>query len=114
MLDYWHVEASTLRRNGAARRAARAGSMARCLPACCLSLLPHHRAGLVCVRACIRKRTIRAGSEGRRKKGSESGHLDSIKAPKIETKVKVEEVIGFCVEVAGRGKFYRFIRVLRC
>ena len=86
--------------------------MARC-PARLLPLLsPPSRAGLVRVRTRTRKRTIRAGSEGRRKKGSESGRFAITKAAKIEAKVKVEEVIGFCVKVAGRGEFYRFIHVL--
>ena len=88
--------------------------MARCLARLLPLPSPPSRAGLVCVRTRIRKRTIRAGSEGRRKKGSESGRFAITKAAKIETKAKVEEVIGFGVQVAERGEFYRFIRVLRC
>ena len=88
--------------------------MARC-PAHLLPLpFSPSKAGLVCVRTRIRKRTIRAGSEGRRKKGSESGRLAITKAAKIEAKAKVEEVIGFGVQVAERGEFYRFIHVSRC
>lgn len=88
--------------------------MARCLARLLPLLLPIEGRPCVCVRTRIRKRTIRAGSEGRRKKGSESGRFAITKAAKIETKAKVEEVIGFGVKVAERGEFYRFIHVLRC